>query len=920
MNNENLKTDIQDVIKANGNQEITGPILQQSLIAIINQFGSGSVFGGFAVPSTMPINTDVNMFYMAKTAGTYVNFGGYVLGENKIAIFNNKTGVWVAENFIDVNSIEDIQKTNTVGLVDTYTISMTDGSTYNFEVTNGDTVTYWTPKNYDEKSIVIYNDSIYRIANNQTALPTDVPGVSVKWIEIAAADGLILKNNTKAVNGNEINLLVDDKIKLINYSSTYAQRNQVKNINDAIISIKATDYSGFLVLNTLSMTSASIGISVSMLSSESETASILDNYRVATGSLSGIDVTTIGVVTLRLNPYNNNGFFIEIKINATKLWANYSVFNSRPDTSYLNAGFKKHLVGNVFTPNNIINVDSSSVASDYSRGEFLKRLIKEFRAFDSILLGDFVFISQFFRNSNPAINEYYIFISKKTTATDIATSANPSLIGRVTIPFLSGVHRVNIMDNATQTKVIGDILVDLDVIPLSIPYLDFAQNPTYNTRGIKDSGKIDVFSKRSAPTDNAISFVPYDSVYDAFTSNKDKRIIVGNKELISETLPLTSKLDYKTKENRELPSLTLISTSNWKYNTYTLKLREFHDGYYYLQSDYNIIRTTDLNTPTAGWEVIATTTNLGISVYPFNNIRIVNDELVISAKQGSDFVFFWVDLKTKLPREITVNGVTSNHWITPTNGSMILPFSIDTYGSIYLMALYDVGVTGVSRGSSQKVYGSKDRGKTFTLIFDYDTSNVINWSSANKQKESFHIHGVTYDPYWSRIWFVSGDNNTHLDNTSVFWSDDFGITWNWRRLAEKDSPTGARQIMNLIPFEDHLIGLSDSPDVGVCRINRNSKSAFTIESAVRYLPRELYAWGRNYVWHKGVLYMTFGFQQGATGAGGFLLSTIDGYSFTKSWEDSGAGVISDQSLWIVSDGKKLYMNVNNSSGNTLVFE
>lgn len=35
------------------------------------------------------------------------------------------------------NGIADIEKTSTVGLVDTYTITMTDGSTYNFTVTNG---------------------------------------------------------------------------------------------------------------------------------------------------------------------------------------------------------------------------------------------------------------------------------------------------------------------------------------------------------------------------------------------------------------------------------------------------------------------------------------------------------------------------------------------------------------------------------------------------------------------------------------------------------------------------------------------------------------------------------------------------------------------------------------------------------------
>ena len=36
------------------------------------------------------------------------------------------------------SSIESIEKTSTVGLVDTYTITMTDGTTSTFEVTNGE--------------------------------------------------------------------------------------------------------------------------------------------------------------------------------------------------------------------------------------------------------------------------------------------------------------------------------------------------------------------------------------------------------------------------------------------------------------------------------------------------------------------------------------------------------------------------------------------------------------------------------------------------------------------------------------------------------------------------------------------------------------------------------------------------------------
>lgn len=181
MNNENLKNSIEDVIKNNGLNLITGDVMQDALISIINQFGSGSVFAGFAVPTTNPVNTDVNMFYMAKTPGTYVNFGGYVLEYGKIAVLNNKTGVWVAENFIDVKSIENIEKTATSGLVDTYTITYTDGSTFDFEVTNGSNaqIPVWSATDFAVSAQAIKENIIYIAPNGASA--TDIPGESDKW-------------------------------------------------------------------------------------------------------------------------------------------------------------------------------------------------------------------------------------------------------------------------------------------------------------------------------------------------------------------------------------------------------------------------------------------------------------------------------------------------------------------------------------------------------------------------------------------------------------------------------------------------------------------------------------------------------------------------------------------------------------------
>lgn len=85
-NYETLKSAIQDVVKTNGNNEITGALLQQSLLAIINSLGSGYQFVGVAKPTTNPGTPDQRVFYIASEKGTYTNFSGITITEDEIAL------------------------------------------------------------------------------------------------------------------------------------------------------------------------------------------------------------------------------------------------------------------------------------------------------------------------------------------------------------------------------------------------------------------------------------------------------------------------------------------------------------------------------------------------------------------------------------------------------------------------------------------------------------------------------------------------------------------------------------------------------------------------------------------------------------------------------------------------------------------
>lgn len=136
-NNQILKDAIANVIKTNGNNEITGQLMQNTLLSIINHFGSGAIFLGVAQPNTVPLNNDVVGFYIANVNGVYVNFDSYNLQNNDLVIFTNKTGSYKMEFELKIKSIVSNEKTSTVGNVDTYTITYTDGSTTIWTVTNG---------------------------------------------------------------------------------------------------------------------------------------------------------------------------------------------------------------------------------------------------------------------------------------------------------------------------------------------------------------------------------------------------------------------------------------------------------------------------------------------------------------------------------------------------------------------------------------------------------------------------------------------------------------------------------------------------------------------------------------------------------------------------------------------------------------
>ena len=105
-----LKAAIASAIKQNGNNEITGNLLQAQLMSMINSLGAGYQYAGIATPAMNPGTPDPKVFYIASTAGTYVNFGGLVLADGEIAILKYN-GAWSK----DSTGAASLEKLNQLG-------------------------------------------------------------------------------------------------------------------------------------------------------------------------------------------------------------------------------------------------------------------------------------------------------------------------------------------------------------------------------------------------------------------------------------------------------------------------------------------------------------------------------------------------------------------------------------------------------------------------------------------------------------------------------------------------------------------------------------------------------------------------------------------------------------------------------------
>lgn len=142
-NYSSLKATINANIKANGNQEITGPVMNSVLNAMVDSLGAGYQYMGKAVPSTNPGTPDAKVFYLASDPGTYTNFNGIVVADGEVAFLKwdsawskEVTGVATSAQLTQLGQkVDELSVEESLDLDEEIKVTTEDGQTTLIDIT-----------------------------------------------------------------------------------------------------------------------------------------------------------------------------------------------------------------------------------------------------------------------------------------------------------------------------------------------------------------------------------------------------------------------------------------------------------------------------------------------------------------------------------------------------------------------------------------------------------------------------------------------------------------------------------------------------------------------------------------------------------------------------------------------------------------
>ena len=174
--NATLRAAISAAIKTPADPKVSGAILQDKMLGIVNALDTGAKFMGTATPATVP-TTEANCFFLATHAGTYANF--IDTGGNAIVVAQGEAA------FIRSTYMGDNLRWQKAILV--------SGAGVGF----GDTLhglgfdNFSTDSAYRKGDVVVYDDALYRFTEGKAAGEWDSSKASITTLDELLAKGEI---------------------------------------------------------------------------------------------------------------------------------------------------------------------------------------------------------------------------------------------------------------------------------------------------------------------------------------------------------------------------------------------------------------------------------------------------------------------------------------------------------------------------------------------------------------------------------------------------------------------------------------------------------------------------------------------------------------------------------------------------------
>lgn len=186
-NYENLKAAIADVITTNVNNEITGAVLRQVLQTMVSSIGGNATFGGVVTPETNVGTPDQNVFYVAKTPGTYQYMGGVTVEMGEIAFFTNKNNQWNVQTVVLYENFSSFVQGDSFDV-----IAHDDNVEVEFNTADGRAVRFFIP------SATLLNAGVMTVDDKHKL------DDAVTDVELEAQSDKVMMNISEGVGGHTI--------------------------------------------------------------------------------------------------------------------------------------------------------------------------------------------------------------------------------------------------------------------------------------------------------------------------------------------------------------------------------------------------------------------------------------------------------------------------------------------------------------------------------------------------------------------------------------------------------------------------------------------------------------------------------------------------------------------------------------------